>query len=42
MTKKELETKIKSILSKDERYKDVKVIITFKDKKENKNGSKKR
>ena len=33
MTKREVEQKIKSILEKDPRFKDAKVIITFKNKK---------
>lgn len=32
MTKAEVEAKIQEIISKDERYKDAKITITFKDK----------
>jgi len=34
MTKEEVEAKIKEILDEDPRYKDAKLIIEFKDKKD--------
>jgi len=42
MTKREVKQKIKSILEKDPKYKDAKIIITFKDRKENQNENKQR
>jgi len=38
MTKEEAEAKVKEILAKDEKYKDAKVTLVFKDKRKQRNG----